>query len=114
MPQWRTAGIVSHPRTVGQRRAEAIMGADTERQMLVRFAPDIENVAVWRELAVIAVRRPDEHHHDAARGDALAVVFDVAGDVPGNVRRRWFEAQQLLNGRRNQRPVRDQLTPLVR
>src|ERR1700751_1611958 len=54
-----------------QPAAETVMGPDTERQMLVRFAPDIENVAVWRELAVIAVRRPDEHHHDALRGGAV-------------------------------------------
>ena len=48
-----------------QRRAEAVMGADTERQMLAWFAPDVENVSVRQELAVIAVGRADEHHHDA-------------------------------------------------
>ena len=97
----------------GQRRAQAVVGADTEGQVLAVLAVDVENVAVGRELAVVAVGRADEHHHHAALGHRLAVVLDVAGDVAGHVRRGRLEAQQLLDGLRDQRRVLDELAALV-
>jgi hypothetical protein len=72
------------------------MGADTERQMLTRLAPDVENVSIRRELAMIAVGGADEHHHDAPLRHAPAVVLDITGDVPRDVWSRRLVAQQLL------------------
>src|SRR5271155_5433874 len=40
----------------GRCRAQAVVGADAEGQVLAGFAMNVENVAVRRELAVIAVR----------------------------------------------------------
>src|ERR1700761_4971542 len=56
------------PLEPGQRRAQAVVGADAEGQVLTWFAVDVENVAVRRELAVVAVGRADQHHHRAALG----------------------------------------------
>ena len=39
----------------GQRRAQTVMRADTEREVLARLAVDVENIAIRRELAVVAV-----------------------------------------------------------
>ena len=39
----------------GQRRAEAVVGADAEAEVRALFAVDVEHVAVRRELAVVAV-----------------------------------------------------------
>ena len=64
----------------------------------------------WR---LVADRGADQHHHHAALGHGLAVVLDVAGDVAGDVRRGRLEAQQLLDGLRDQRRVLDQLAALV-
>ena len=57
----------------GQRRAEAVVRADAEREVLAVFAVDVEDVAVGRELAVVAHRGADEHHHHAALRHRLAV-----------------------------------------
>src|ERR1700730_18452514 len=46
--------------------AQAATVTDAEGEVLARFAVNVENVAVRRELTVIAVRRADEHHHRAA------------------------------------------------
>ena len=54
------------------------MDADTEREMLALLAVNGEGVAVRRVLAMVAAGRGDEHHHDAAFGNRLTVVVDVA------------------------------------
>ena len=77
----------------GERGAQAEMRTDAECQMLTRWAVNIENVAVRRELAVIAACRTDQHHHDAALGHRLAVVLDIASQVPRHVRGRWLLTQ---------------------
>ena len=74
---------------------------------------DVENIAVGRELAMVAHSGADQHHHRAALGHGLAVELDIAGDVAGDVRCGRFEAQQLLDRLRNQRRVLDELTALV-
>src|SRR6202042_2500845 len=61
------------PLQPGQCRAQAVVGTDAEGEVLARFAVNVENVAVRRKLAVIAVRGADEHHHGAARWHRLAV-----------------------------------------
>src|SRR4051794_25141010 len=40
--------------------------------------------------------------------------FDVIHDVTGDVRSGWLEAQQLLDGVRDQRAIGDQLPALIR
>src|ERR1700678_2625181 len=39
----------------GQRRTETVVRSDAEREVLARLAVNVENIAVRRELAVIAV-----------------------------------------------------------
>src|SRR6185312_17173409 len=46
--------------------------------MLALLAVNGEGVAVRRVLAMVAAGRGDEHHHDAAFGNRLTVVVDVA------------------------------------
>ena len=89
------------------------MRADAEREVLALLPVDVENVAVRRELAVVAHGGADQHHHHAAFGHRLAVTLDVAGHVPGDVRRRRLEAQQFLDCLGNQRRVLDQFAALV-
>src|SRR5581483_6878683 len=86
------------PLQPGQCRAEAVVGADAEGEMLARLAVNVENVAVRRELTVIAVGRADEHHHGAALRHHLSVIGDVAGHVARHMRSRRLEAQQFLDG----------------
>ena len=50
----------------------------------------------------------DQHHHHAAPGHRLAVVFHVAGHVPCDVRCGGFVAQQFLDRLRNQCRVLDE------
>jgi hypothetical protein len=59
--------------------------------------------AVRRVLAIVAASRRDEHQHDAAFGNRLTVVLDVAGDITSYVWGRWLEANHFLYRLGNQR-----------
>ena len=65
------------------------------------------------EAALVAVGGADEEEHGAAGRHGLAVELDVLGDVAADVRTRRLEAQELLDGVRDERRVLDQLAPLV-
>src|SRR6185312_9169793 len=80
-----------------QCRTEAEMCAHAERQVLTRVAMYVENVSVRRELAMIAARRTDQHHHDAAFANRLPVILDVSVDIACHVGSRRFVSQQLLD-----------------
>jgi hypothetical protein len=86
--------------------------AVAEAQVVVDRAVDVEAVAVG-EVAVVAVGRRVEQEHGAARRHLLAVPLHVFGDVPGLHGRRGLEAQDLLDGARDQPAVGGQLGPLV-
>src|SRR5438128_1584887 len=66
----------------GEGRSKTEVDAVAEGQVVADLAVDVEAVAVG-ELAIVAVGRAVEHDHDAALGNRLAVVLDVAGDVAG-------------------------------
>src|SRR6516162_2513793 len=97
-----------------QRRTQAEGGSDAESHVLTSGPVDVELFAVRAELTIVAAGGPDEHHHHGAFGHGLAVEADVARHVPGRVRGRWFEAQQLLDGLRYQRRVFHQFAALIR
>src|SRR5262245_33052700 len=89
------------PFQTGERRAEAKVDAVAEGEVLEDLAVDVEAVALG-EAAVVAIGRSDQEHHDAARRYLLSVVLDVAGHIPGEVRRGRFVAQYLLDRVRDQ------------
>src|SRR5262249_28045220 len=91
-----------------QRRAEAEVGAVAEGEVLADLAVNVEAVTV-RVTTVVAVGRPKEKQHDAARRHLPAVELGIPRDVPGYLRRRRFVAEDLLDGVRDERAVFDQL-----
>ena len=84
-----------------QRGAEAEVGAVAEGEVAARVAVDVEPVAI-RELAVVAVGRPGQEEHRAALGDRVAVELDVPRGAAPDVRRGRLEAQELLDGVRDE------------
>src|SRR6202044_2604878 len=96
-----------------QRSAEAEVDAVAEGLVAADLAADVEAVPLGK-VAFVAVGRAVQQHHDAALGHRLAVELDVSGDVTGLHGRGRLEAQQLLDGVVDERPVGHQLGPLVR
>ena len=95
-----------------ERGTETEVQPVAEAQVVTDLAVDVEAVAVG-EPPVVAVRRPVEQHHDAALGNDLAVVLDVARDVARLDGRRRLEAEELLDRLRDERAVGRDLAPLV-
>ena len=75
-------------------------------------AVDVEPVRVG-EPAVVAVGGVVEEQHGAPRGHGLPVELDVLGDVAAGDRTRRLEPQQLLDRVVDERPVLDELAPLI-
>ena len=67
------------------------------------FPVDVEDIAVRRESAMVAVGGADQQHHRAAFGHRLAVELDVARNVAGDVQRGRLPAQDLLDRLGDQR-----------
>ena len=65
-------------------------------------------------LSLVAVGRPREADEGTAGAHGLAAQLDIGRDVARDVGRGRFEAQELLNGVGDERPVLDQLASLVR
>jgi hypothetical protein len=86
--------------------------AVAEAQVVAGLAVDVEAITVG-EVALVAVGRAIEQHHDAALGDHLAVVLDVLGHVAGLDGGGGLVAEELLDGVRDERPVGRDLASLV-
>src|SRR5262249_18217412 len=97
----------------GQRRTETEVAAVAAGEGLVGVPVEVEAIAV-RETMVVAVGGSDEEHHCTARRDGPSVDLDVARDVPGDMGRGRLVAEQLFDRIRDERPILDQLAPLVR
>ena len=97
----------------GQRRAQAEVGADAEREVRPGGAMDVEFARVGTELPLVAAGGPDQHHHHAAFRHRLVIEADVAGHIAGHVRRGRLEAQQLLDRLRDESGVFDEFAALV-
>ena len=68
----------------GESRAQAVVPAVHEREVVTDRAMDVETVAVG-ETTVVTVRRADEEQHGAPFGYEPAVQLDVLVQVPGDV-----------------------------
>src|SRR6185437_798115 len=77
------------------------------------FTVDVENVAVGRELTMIAVGRAGDQQHIAAGRNRLPVVLDIVGNVSRDMRGGSFESHQLLDGIGNKTAISGELSPLV-
>ena len=95
-----------------ERGAEAEVDPVPEGQVLADLAVDVEPFRVG-PTPLVAVRGGDDEQHRAPRRDDGAVPLDVLRDVPAHLHAGGLVAQQLLDGVRDERPVGDELTPLV-
>ena len=95
-----------------ERLADAVVGAEAEREDLARLALDVEAIGI-RDVSLVAVRRRDEQRHDAARGNRLAVPLGVARRVATRLERRRLEAQHFLDRVRHEGRIVDEHLSLV-
>ena len=91
----------------GEVRSEAEVLADSEGELRVRRAVDVEGVGVV-EYRRIAVRPGVPHQHLVALRDLLASDLDVGGGRSTEVMDRRLPTQYLLDRQRNEIRIRDQ------
>ena len=96
----------------GERRAEAVVNAVAEPEVLADLAMNVEPAGILPP-TLVAVRGRDDEQHGRTRRHRLAVHLDILGDVAPDLRTGRLEAQELLDRVVDQRPVFDDLTPLV-
>jgi hypothetical protein len=89
------------------------VGPDAERQVLARWAGNVELLSVSAEPLFVAVGRTDQRQDRAAFRNGLAVVLHIAGDVPRCLQRRRLEPQDFFDGSRQQSSVGCQSAALI-
>ena len=96
----------------GQRGAEAEVGTETERDVMVRRAGEVEGLGVV-EMGRIPIRGAVGQQHLLALADGAAVEFDILGGGTAEVVDRGDPADELFGGDLDVGPVLEEL-PLVR
>ena len=99
-------------RQLGEVGAEAVVSARSERQLLRRFAIEVQRVRVSMTFRIAACgHQVGAGHLTGAKRDVLA--HEVGRREPGDALRGWCESEQLENGGRNPIAVCSELRGLV-
>src|SRR5258706_5929737 len=80
---------------VGQRRADADVGAETERQMVALVARDVEPIRLG-ELRRIAIGSAKQRDDELTPGESAAVHLYVREQAPAGRLQQAIVAQQFL------------------
>ncbi len=89
------------------------MRTAAEREVPTRPTMNVEAVG-FVKVTFVAIRRGEHQQQCAARGHGFSVKVDIFRDPPGDVGSGRFEAQQFLDGGRDQRRIVNEIPALVR
>ena len=96
----------------GEVRAEAVVGAEPERDVPIRVARDVEDVRVL-EHGLVAVRRRERHQHRLALGNGHAAEDLIAGGGAHELLHRRHVPEHLLHRARHEVEVVHQESQLL-
>ena len=88
----------------GEVRSEAAVDPSAEAEVAVDLTVELDDVGSFVD-ALVRVRGADQAHDLVARLEGAATEFEVLGDDPRDEGDRGFEAQELLDRRRDDRRV---------